>query len=61
MVKQQVLTGLSLDGVAKIMADIPREVLPKEKNLAYCDTNLVFGDRELRSPTLTARMIEAQC
>lgn len=62
MVKQQVLTeGLSLDGVAKIMADIPREkFLPKEiQNLAYCDTNLVFGDRELRSPTLTARMIEA--
>jgi len=62
MVKQQVLIeGLSLDGVASIMADIPRErFLPKEiQNLAYCDTNLVFGDRELRSPTLTARMIEA--
>ncbi|AIT09530.1 protein-L-isoaspartate O-methyltransferase [Candidatus Francisella endociliophora] len=62
MVKQQVLTeGLSLDGVAKIMADIPREkFLPKEiQGLAYCDTPLVFGDRELRSPTLTARMIEA--
>lgn len=32
MVKQQVLTeGLSLDGVAKVMADIPREIfLPRE-------------------------------
>lgn len=62
MVKQQVLTeGLSLDGVAMVMTNIPREkFLPKElQNLAYCDTNLIFGDRELRSPMLTARMIEA--
>ncbi|MBK2267171.1 protein-L-isoaspartate O-methyltransferase family protein [Francisella philomiragia] len=62
MVKQQVLTeGLSLDGVAKIMTDIPREIfLPKEyQSLAYCDTNLVIDDRELRSPMFTARLIEA--
>lgn len=62
MIKQQVLTeGLCLDGVAKIMADIPREVfLPQElQSLAYCDTTLVVGDKELRSPMLTARLIEA--
>ncbi|MBK2110977.1 protein-L-isoaspartate O-methyltransferase [Francisella tularensis subsp. novicida FSC159] len=62
MVKQQVLTeGLSLDGVAKVMADIPREIfLPRElQTLAYCDTNLVVNERELRSPMFTARLIEA--
>lgn len=62
MVKQQVLTeGLSLDGVAKVMADIPREIfLPRElRTLAYCDTNLVVNERELRSPMFTARLIEA--
>ncbi|APD51171.1 protein-L-isoaspartate O-methyltransferase family protein [Francisella hispaniensis] len=62
MVKQQVLTeGLSLDGVAKIMADIPREIfLPREiQSLAYCDTNLFIGEKELRSPMFTAKLVEA--
>ena len=62
MVKQQVLTeGLSLDGVAKIMADIPREIfLPRElKGLAYCDTNLIVGEKELRNPMFTAKLVEA--
>ncbi|MDE4998763.1 protein-L-isoaspartate O-methyltransferase, partial [Francisella tularensis subsp. holarctica] len=62
MLKQQVLTeGLSLDGVAKVMADIPREnFLPRElQTLAYCDTNLVVNEIELRSPIFTARLIEA--
>ncbi|ASG67043.1 protein-L-isoaspartate O-methyltransferase [Francisella halioticida] len=62
MIKQQVLTeGLSLDGVAKIMADIPREIfLPRQlQGLAYCDTALIIDDRHLRSPMLTARLIEA--
>lgn len=62
MVKQQVLTeGLSLDGVAKVMADVPREIfLPKHlQGLAYCDTALTIDDRLLRSPMLTARLIEA--
>ncbi|MED7787855.1 protein-L-isoaspartate O-methyltransferase [Francisella sp. 19X1-34] len=62
MVKQQVLTeGLSLDGVAKVMADVPREIfLPNHlQGLAYCDTALTIEDRLLRSPMLTARLIEA--
>ncbi|WP_150467579.1 protein-L-isoaspartate O-methyltransferase family protein [Francisella sp. SYW-9] len=62
MVKQQVLTeGLSLDGVAKVMADVPREnFLPKHLQcLAYCDTALTIEDKLLRSPMLTARLIEA--
>ncbi|ALB02197.1 protein-L-isoaspartate O-methyltransferase [Francisella persica ATCC VR-331] len=62
MVKQQVLIeGLSLDGVAKIMAEIPREIfLPRElQGLAYCDTNLIVGEKELRSPMFTAKLVEA--
>ncbi|GAB4221875.1 MAG: protein-L-isoaspartate O-methyltransferase [Francisella sp.] len=62
MVKQQILTsGFSLDGVAKIMAEIPREVfLPKEiQNLAYCDRNLFIGDKELKSPVFTAKLIDS--
>lgn len=62
MIKQQVLTeGLSLDGVASVMADIPREIfLPRHlKCLAYCDTALMIEDKQLRSPMLTARLIEA--
>ncbi|MDE4967789.1 protein-L-isoaspartate O-methyltransferase, partial [Francisella tularensis subsp. holarctica] len=53
--------GLSLDGVAKVMADIPREIFwPRElQTLAYCDTNLVVNERELRSQMFTARLIEA--
>lgn len=62
MIKQQVLTeGLSLDGVAKVMADIPREIfLPRYlQSLAYCDTALMIEDKQLRSTMLTARLIEA--
>ncbi|MED7818965.1 MULTISPECIES: protein-L-isoaspartate O-methyltransferase family protein [unclassified Francisella] len=62
MIKQQVLTeGLALDGVAKVMADVPREIFfPKNlQGLAYCDTPLLIEDRQLRSPMLTARLIEA--
>ncbi|MDE4992374.1 protein-L-isoaspartate O-methyltransferase, partial [Francisella tularensis subsp. holarctica] len=53
--------GLSLDGVSKVMAVIPREIfLPRElQTLAYCDSNLVVNERELRSPMFTARLIES--
>jgi protein-L-isoaspartate(D-aspartate) O-methyltransferase len=62
MIKQQVLVeGLALDGVAETMQSIPREIfLPQElQNLAYCDTPLLIGEKQLRSPVITARLIEA--
>ncbi|MDE5032038.1 protein-L-isoaspartate O-methyltransferase, partial [Francisella tularensis subsp. holarctica] len=61
-VKLQVLTeGLSLDCVAIVMADIPREIfLHRElQTLDYCDTNLVVNERELRSKMITDMLIEA--
>ena len=63
MIKQQVLTeGIDVNNdFIQAMISIPREkFLPSEyKTLAYCDTNLLIGGREIKSPMLTAKILNA--
>lgn len=62
MIKQQVMPeGIEYGSLIEAMSSIAREdFLPRQyKNLAYCDTNLVLETREIKSPMLTAKLLNA--
>ncbi|AXA34534.1 protein-L-isoaspartate O-methyltransferase family protein [Francisella adeliensis] len=62
MIKQQVMPeGIAYGSLIEAMSSIAREdFLPHQyKNLAYCDTNLVLGSREIKSPMLTAKLLNS--
>ncbi|QIV95409.1 protein-L-isoaspartate(D-aspartate) O-methyltransferase [Allofrancisella inopinata] len=62
MIKQQVLPeGIPVGALVDAMANISREkFLPQEyQSLAYCDTGFVINGRQIRSPMLTAKLINA--
>ena len=62
MIKQQVMPeGIAVGALVDAMLKTAREdFLPtKYKSLAYCDTALTVGGKELKSPMFTAKLIYA--
>ncbi|AJC48473.1 protein-L-isoaspartate O-methyltransferase [Allofrancisella guangzhouensis] len=62
MIKQQVLPeGIPVGALVDAMASTPREkFLPQEyQSLAYCDTRFIINGREVRSPMLIAKLVNA--
>lgn len=62
MIKQQVMPeGIAVGNLIDAMSKTAREdFLPtKYKNLAYCDTQIIVDDNEIKSPMLVAKLIYA--